>query len=148
MARIVGLVMIGVLLALILRWAIRDIRRIAASRPRSLSTGDRARPRDRRSRRRRGTLAPEEDRRGILGFLESREGVEAFVEPRTTVSGLSVVLVAHDGEWRRFSLQDDAFLRELSERGDLRVYDAGNTGYPERMRRYRRGSDRPPDDTP
>jgi hypothetical protein len=147
-ARLVGLVTIGVLLALVLRWAIRDIRRIAATRPRSVSTGDRERHGDRRSRRRRESLAPEEDRRGILDFLESREGVEAFVEPRTTVSGLSVVLVAHDGEWTRFSLRDDAFLRELAESRGLRVYDAGNTGYPERMRRYRRGNDRPPDDTP
>jgi hypothetical protein len=48
------------------------------------------------------------------------------------------VLVAEDGEWVRVALRDDAFLRELSRTRGLAIHDAMRTGYPERMRRYRR----------
>src|SRR4051794_31263055 len=34
-------------------------------------------------------------------FVRTRTGVEAFLEPRTAVSDVTVVLVAHDGEWTR-----------------------------------------------
>ena len=77
---------------------------------------------------------PAEDREGILAFVTSRQGVEAYVEPRTVIHPLSVVLIAEDGEWRRFELRDD-----VKERG-LRVLDASRFGYPERMKR------RPPGD--
>jgi hypothetical protein len=81
---------------------------------------------------------PSEDREKILGFIDSRSGVEAFVEPRTMMHPLSVVLVAGDGEWARVALRDDAFLRELARTRGLTIHDAMRTGYPERMRRYRR----------
>jgi hypothetical protein len=60
------------------------------------------------------------------------------MEPQTAMSRLSVVLVAEDGEWRRFELADDSFVRELSRTRSLPVFDAMRTGYPERMRRYKR----------
>jgi hypothetical protein len=47
---------------------------------------------------------------------------------------LSVVLVAGDGEHRRFPLFDDAYLRELAREYDLRIFDASRVGYPQRMR--------------
>jgi hypothetical protein len=89
-------------------------------------------------RRAKSVPAPTEDRDKILGFLDSRTGVEAFVEPRTVMHPLSVVLVAEDGEWVRVALRDDAFLRELTKTRGLPVHDAMRTGYPERMRKYRR----------
>jgi hypothetical protein len=88
--------------------------------------------------------APDEDRAAILEFIESRTGVEAYVEPRTVVSPLSVVLVAGDGEWRRFHLADDSYIRELSATKNLKVFDAVRAGYPRRMREYPRGMN-PPD---
>jgi hypothetical protein len=89
------------------------------------------------ARRLKGVRPPEGEREGIIAFLDSRDGVEAYVEPRTVVSPLSVVLVARDGEWRRFQLGEDLMLRELAASRGLRVFDASRVGYPERMRRYR-----------
>jgi hypothetical protein len=90
------------------------------------------------SRRAKAVPGPQEDRQKIVAFLDSRAGVEAYVEPRTVMHPLSVVLVAEDGEWVRVALRDDAFLRELSRTRGLAIHDAMRTGYPERMRRYRR----------
>ena len=88
------------------------------------------------SRRLKGVQGPAEDRDGIITFLESRDGVEAYVEPRTVMHPLSVVLVAKDGEHRRFELADDAYIRELAATRDLQVFDAARVGYPQRMRDY------------
>lgn len=103
---------------------------------------------DRYSRRARGVARSPEDHDGILAFIESRTGVEAYMEPKTVMHPLSVLLVAGDGESRRFELADDAFIRELARTRSLPVFDAGLTGYPERMRTYRRpsSSDGPRDD--
>jgi hypothetical protein len=100
---------------------------------------------DQLARRVKAVPAPQEDRERILGFLDTRRGVEAFVEPRTVMHPLSVVLVAEDGEWVRIALRDDAFLRELARTRGLAVHDAIRTGYPERMRSYRRPGTDPPD---
>jgi len=89
-------------------------------------------------RRAKAVPGPREDRDRIVAFLDSRSGVEAYVEPRTVVHPLSVVLVAEDGEWIRIELRDDAFLRELARTHGLAIHDAMRTGYPERMRAYRR----------
>ena len=74
------------------------------------------------------------------GHLEqwaaARRGVEAYVEPKTVMHPLSVVLVAGDGEHKRFELSDDAYVRELGREHDLKVFDAARLGYPQRMRDY------------
>jgi hypothetical protein len=93
---------------------------------------------NRMSRRLKGVQGPPEDREGILRFLESHTGVEAYVEPKTVMHPLSVVLVAGDGEHRRFELFDDAYIRELTRTRNLRVFDAARVGYPQRMRDYLR----------
>jgi len=90
------------------------------------------------SRRLKGVQGPAEDRPGILGFIESHTGVEAYVEPKTVMHPLSVVLVAGDGEHKRFELADDAYLRELAGTHNLKVLDAARVGYPQRMREYLR----------
>jgi len=90
------------------------------------------------SRRLKGVQGPPEDREGIRSFIETHQGVEAYVEPKTVMHPLSVVLVAKDGEHRRFELFDDAYLRELMRTHDLKVFDAVRAGYPQRMRDYLR----------
>src|SRR5947207_15207619 len=88
------------------------------------------------SRRLKGVQGPAEDRDGILAFVESRTGVEAYVEPKTVMHPLSVVLVAGDGEHKRFELSDDAFIRQLTATHHLKVLDAARLGYRQRMRDY------------
>jgi hypothetical protein len=88
------------------------------------------------SRRLKGVQGPAEDRKVILEFVESRTGVEAYVEPKTVMHPLSVVLVAGDGEHKRFELSDDAYIRQLAATHNLRVLDAARIGYPQRMRDY------------
>ena len=90
------------------------------------------------SRRLKGVQGPAEDREGILAFVENHTGAEAYVEPKTVMHPLSVVLVARDGEHKRFVLSDDAYLRELTGTHDLKVLDASRVGYPPRMREYLR----------
>jgi hypothetical protein len=82
-----------------------------------------------------------EDRRQMKGFIKSRSGVEAYVEPRTLDQPLSVVLVAADGEWLRFSLPEDRYLRKLSAKYRMPIYDVARMGYPKRMKEYRRGQE-------
>jgi hypothetical protein len=69
-------------------------------------------------------------------FALSRRGVEAYVEPQTNFTAMTVVLVAHDGEWtrRRIGGPDDA--RKLSKKLSIPVYDVAATGYPNRMREW------------
>ena len=83
---------------------------------------------------------PSEQRAEIIAWLDAHSGVEAYVEPKTVVSPLSVVFVDTDGEWRRFELAEDRFLKEVARERRIKVMDATRVGYPPRMRR-RRGDD-------
>ena len=93
--------------------------------------------------------APAADRRGTLDrgagkadvahleqFVATRRGVEAYVEPPTVTTPLTVVLVAHDGEWTRRRIGDARAARELGEALAIPVYDVAATGYPPRMREW------------
>lgn len=75
-----------------------------------------------------------------LGYLRQwvsdHVGVEAYVEPRTTVTDVTVVLVAADGEWTRRRAGGHAGARRLSDRLQIPVYDVQKVGYPQRMRDY------------
>jgi hypothetical protein len=75
-----------------------------------------------------------------LGYLRrwvgDHVGVEAYVEPRTTVTDVTVVLVAADGEWTRRRAGGYAGARRLSDRLQIPVYDVQKVGYPQRMRDY------------
>ena len=44
---------------------------------------------------------PAADLHYLQQWVAQHTGVEAFVEPRTTVTDVTVVLVAADGEWTR-----------------------------------------------
>jgi|SRR5919108_4754418 hypothetical protein len=90
-------------------------------------------------RRLKGVAGPDERRDDILEFLNTHRGVEAYVEPKTVMSPKSVVLVDEAGDWRRFELREDDYLRRLAAERGLPIYDAARTGYPPRMRRGRAG---------
>ena len=62
------------------------------------------------------------DEQHLRAFATTRRGVEGFVEPRTAVSDVTLMLVAHDGEWTRRRVPSVA----------------GVVGYPARMREYNR----------
>ena len=79
---------------------------------------------------------PAADLRYLHQWVAEHTGVEAFVEPKTTVTDVTVVLVATDGEWTRRRAGGDAGARRLSERLKIPVYDVQKVGYPQRMRDY------------
>ena len=98
-------------------------------------------------RKLKGVKGPSEDHAAIVGFLDTRSGIEAFLEPKTVAHPLSVVLVAGDGEWKRFELAEDSIIRALAKERGIPVFDAARTGYPQRMREYKRPP-RPSDEEP
>ncbi len=102
-------------------------------------------PRERRlfRRRTRHPSVPRPDRdqaRAMKEFVRTRSGVEAYVEPRTLHQQPSVVLVASDGEWLRFSVPSEATAEKFARKHAIPLYDAARVGYPRRMRDYRRGT--------
>jgi hypothetical protein len=78
------------------------------------------------------------DQRHLLEFVRTRRGVEGFVEPRTTVTDVTLLLVAHDGEWTRRRVPSVHWAHEFSNRNGVPSYDAGLVGVPARMREYNR----------
>jgi hypothetical protein len=121
-------------------WLSRWIRAAIARRPgrrgsRRLGGYEFEARRDQARRRLKGVAGPVERRDEIVEFLDTHDGVEAYVEPKTVVSAKSVVLVDGAGEWRRFELKEDAYLRRLATERVLPIFDAALTGYPPRMRR-------------
>ena len=95
---------------------------------------------DKLRRRRRGggtgTSDPAADLRYLRQWVAEHRGVEAFIEPKTTVTEVTVVLVAADGEWTRRRAGGDSGARRLSDRLKIPVYDVQKIGYPKRMRDY------------
>jgi hypothetical protein len=76
------------------------------------------------------------DQRYLSDWTHSHAGVEAFVEPRTSVTEVTVVLVAGDGEWTRRRVGGEAGARRLGVELGIPVYDVQRIGYPQRMRDY------------
>ncbi|WP_319446335.1 MULTISPECIES: oxidoreductase [unclassified Mycobacterium] len=79
---------------------------------------------------------PDADLNYLRQWVVEHEGVEAFVEPKTTVTEVTVVLIAADGEWTRRRAGGDAGARKLSDQLQIPVYDVQKVGYPQRMRDY------------
>jgi hypothetical protein len=79
---------------------------------------------------------PAADLKYMHQWVAAHAGVEAFIEPKTTVTDVTVVLVAADGEWTRRRAGGYAGARRLSERLHIPVYDVQKVGYPQRMRDY------------
>jgi hypothetical protein len=78
------------------------------------------------------------DEQHLEQFATSRRGVEGFVEPRTAVSDVTMMLVAHDGEWTRRRGPSVEWAHEFANRHGVPSYDAAVVGYPARMREYNR----------
>ncbi|MCG5432678.1 oxidoreductase [Mycobacterium sp. MYCO198283] len=89
-----------------------------------------------RKRRRGAGPDPAADLKYLREWTAARTGVEAFVEPQTTVTDVTVVLVAADGEWTRRRAGGAAGARRLSDVLRIPVYDVQKVGYPQRMRDY------------
>ncbi len=71
-------------------------------------------------------------------FAATRRGVEGFVEPRTAVSDVTMILVAHDGEWTRRRVPSVEWAHRFANDHGVPSYDAAVVGYPARMREYNR----------
>ncbi len=78
------------------------------------------------------------DEKHLLDFIDSRRGVEGFVEPRTTVTDVTLLLVAHDGEWTRRRVPSVQWAHDFANRNSVPSYDAGLVGVPQRMRDWNR----------
>jgi hypothetical protein len=71
-------------------------------------------------------------------WVSARRGVEGFVEPRTAVSDVTLLLVAHDGEWTRRRVPSVNWAHDFCNRNKIPSYDAAVVGIPQRMRDYNR----------
>lgn len=80
------------------------------------------------------------DRRHLEDWVRQRRGVEAFVEPRTSLNRASVLLVAHDGEWTRRAVPNEAVAFEWARGLGIPCYEASLVGYPRRMQQWRPGT--------
>ena len=99
------------------------------------------RRRERRAKGEPGTMdraAESVDRTHLEEFVRTRQGVEGFVEPRTAVSDVTILLVAHDGEWTRRRVPSVKWAHDFANRHRVPSYDAAVVGVPQRMRDYNR----------
>jgi hypothetical protein len=74
----------------------------------------------------------------LADFIATRRGVEGFVEPRTAVSDVTLLLVAHDGEWTRRRVPSAQWAHRFCNDHMTPSYDAAVVGIPQRMRDYNR----------
>lgn len=74
----------------------------------------------------------------LADFVATRRGVEGFVEPRTAVSDVTLLLVAHDGEWTRRRVPSVRWAHTFCNERMVPSYDAAVVGVPQRMREYNR----------
>ena len=72
----------------------------------------------------------------LTEFAATRRGVEGFVEPRTAISDVTLLLVAHDGEWTRRRVPSVEWAHHFANQRGIPSYDAAVVGYPARMREY------------
>jgi hypothetical protein len=77
-----------------------------------------------------------DDEKHLREFVTARHGVEGFVEPRTAVSDVTLLLVAHDGEWTRRRVPSVQWAHTFCNKHQVPSYDAGLVGIPQRMRDY------------
>lgn len=76
------------------------------------------------------------DEQHLRTWVQERRGVEGFVEPRTAVSEITLLLVAHDGEWTRRRVPSVKWAHDFCNRHQVPSYDAAVVGVPQRMRDY------------
>ena len=76
------------------------------------------------------------DEQHLREWVGARRGVEGFVEPRTAVSDVTLLLVAHDGEWTRRRVPSINWAHDFCNKHAVPSYDAAVVGIPQRMRDY------------
>lgn len=77
-----------------------------------------------------------EAEQALIDWVQAHRGVEIYVEPRTAVTGTTMLLVAHDGEFTRRRVQSPAAAVAFARTHTLPIYEAAVVGYPQRMRDY------------
>jgi hypothetical protein len=82
--------------------------------------------------------ADDVDQSHLHEWVTARRGVEGFVEPRTAVSDVTLLLVAHDGEWTRRRVPSIEWAHHFCNKYQVPSYDAAVVGIPQRMRDYNR----------
>lgn len=85
-----------------------------------------------------GTPSAGDAERHLAQFISARRGVEGFVEPRTAISDVTLLLVAHDGEWTRRRVPSVQWAHTFANGLGVPSYDAAVVGIPSRMREYNR----------
>jgi hypothetical protein len=78
------------------------------------------------------------DQDHLHSWVVARKGVEGFVEPRTAVSDVTLLLVAHDGEWTRRRVPSVDWAHTFCNKHQIPSYDAAVVGIPQRMRDFNR----------
>lgn len=78
------------------------------------------------------------DEKHLRQFVSTRRGVEGFIEPRTAVSDVTMLLVAHDGEWTRRRVPSIDWAHNFANKLGVPSYDAAVVGIPSRMRDFNR----------
>ena len=78
------------------------------------------------------------DARHLKEFVTNHRGVEGFLEPRTAVSDVTLLLVAHDGEWTRRRVPSTDWAHAFCNTHQVPSYDAAVVGIPQRMRDWNR----------
>lgn len=81
-------------------------------------------------------LAQKESLSQLRSWADSRTGVEAFLEPKTSVTNLTLLLVAGDGEFTRRQVMSAADAAEFAREAGIPIYDTNRVGTPPRMRDY------------
>ena len=83
------------------------------------------------------------DEEHLRTWATARRGVEGFVEPRTAVSEVTLLLVAHDGEWTRRRVPSVQWAHAFANKHRIPSYDAAVVGVPQRMRDWNSRQKRP-----
>lgn len=78
------------------------------------------------------------DTKHLNEWVVARRGVEGFVEPRTAVNDVTLLLVAHDGEWTRRRVSSVQWAHDFCNHHRVPSYDAAVVGVPQRMREWNR----------
>lgn len=73
----------------------------------------------------------------LRGFLATRPGTEAWIEESTGFNAPSILLVAADGESRRWSVPDVPWAGDFCRKHTIAYHRAGVEPYPQRMRDYK-----------
>lgn len=74
----------------------------------------------------------------MVEWVAQHRGVEVFVEPKTSVTPVTMLLVAYDGEFTRRAIRTPEEAKSFARDHRLPIYDATIVGYPQRMRDYSR----------